>query len=214
LDVLGEQLSVKADGREGERDKPGERAEAEQLHKEDRENDLLEAARHGQESTAQIVDRCRGDIPGGSDSNRDRKGDADDGGDHGHPDAFADALYNVAPATREIGRKERGDEARPARQTFPDSRPVHFRRAEREREIDNGAPSNEPAQPCALNQGRRPPPARQGSTGSHAHDVIPVQCAGSSYISPAMRSRSSCGWSGTVALSSTPSSSTLRIVAD
>ena len=173
LDVLGQELPVKPDGREGERHKAREWAEAEQLDEKDGKDHLLEAARQRQDTAAEVIDRRRRDVLGGSDSDRDGDGDADDGGDHGHPDAFADALHDLLPAAGKIGREECRDELRTARQAFPDARPIHLGRAEREDEIGHGTQTEEPAEPRALDEGRRSPAARRDSSdGDTQNDLL------------------------------------------
>ena len=122
-----------------ERDEAGERAEAEQLDEEDRQDDLLEAARHREDGAAEIIDRRRRDVFCRADADRDRQRDADHGGDHRHPEAFGNALDDFAPAADEVGREECREELRAARQAFPDARPVHLGGAERQRQIDRGA---------------------------------------------------------------------------
>src|SRR5205823_11032671 len=54
LDVLGQELPVKPDGREGERHKAREWAEAEQLDEKDGKDHLLEAARQRQDTAAEV----------------------------------------------------------------------------------------------------------------------------------------------------------------
>src|SRR5262249_54574580 len=104
----------------------------------------------------------------------------------------------------EVGRKERGEEPRAARQALPDTDPIHLGGAQRQDQVDGGAEADRPAQPRALDQGRF-----LSAAGRH-RDRAPVN--------PALAAP--CGWRLSseitllVSAVSSASSSTLRIVAD
>src|SRR3546814_14230766 len=88
LDVFGQELAVEADGRHRQGDEAGEGAEAEQLHEEDRENHLLEAALQREHATAEVVDRPGWQIARRPEAERGRDGVADDGRGAGRPTAL------------------------------------------------------------------------------------------------------------------------------
>ena len=89
-----------------ERHETSERPEAEQLDEEDREDDFLEAARDREDRATEIVDRRRRDVFRSADADGDRKRDADDSGNHRHPETLGDALGDLVPAADEIRREE------------------------------------------------------------------------------------------------------------
>src|SRR5262249_46273188 len=62
LNIFGKQFAVESDSGERERHDAGERTKAEELDEEDRQDDLLEAARHCEESTTDVVDGRRSDV--------------------------------------------------------------------------------------------------------------------------------------------------------
>src|SRR6516165_810133 len=154
-------------------------------------------------AAAKIVDRRRRDVFGGADAHRNRNRDADHRGDNRHPDALENALGDFVPATGEVGREERGEEPRAARQALPDADPIHLGRAQRQRQVGGDAETDRPAQPRALDRRRLLPAAGRDRNDAH--------------VNPAIRSR--CGWrlSSEITLLAScvsSSSSALRIVAD
>jgi hypothetical protein len=173
LNVLGEKLAVKTDGRERQGNKAGEGTESEQLDEEDRQDDFLETARQGKDAPTDIVDWPRRYVPCGAKSDRDRCCDTDHSRGHRDAEAFDDPLTDVAPAAGEIRREERGKEARTTRQTLPDTRPIHLRRAESQREVDKDTEAQRPAQPGGLDK-RRFFPTASGDAGDRHGRITSV----------------------------------------
>src|SRR4029077_10047198 len=77
------------------------------------------------------------------------------------------AVDDVVAVAGEVRWKERREEPRAARQAFPNARPVHLGRAQGQRQIDDGADTERPAQPRALDQWRLFPVARYDRGDAH-----------------------------------------------